>query len=163
MLSGFYLVRWVLADGVTDLKTIGAVAQAFAGILAGLIAVLGVPLALRQIVNLQREFRRMEFESRRRLDAEAILNISADYSLTRPAHDLPHAAIRAAKATMMEADSPAPHPGGRDREVLRVLDPHRKTLAKDPSTSWPAWSSPVSLSERARVWYLPGATCSGRI
>jgi hypothetical protein len=122
MLSGFHLVG-ILADGVTDLKTIGAIAQAFAGILAGLIAVLGVPLALRQIVNLQREFRRMEFESRRRLDAEAILNISADYSLTRPAHDLPHVShpgtrsYQLSKANLSERPTPAAEPGKR---VLRL-------------------------------------------
>jgi hypothetical protein len=123
MLSGFYLLRWVLADGVTDLKTIGTVAQAFASILAGLIAVLGVPLALRQIVNLQREFRRMESESRRRLDAEAILNISADYSLTRPSHDLPHVShpgtrsYQVAKADLSRGPTPAAEPGKR---VLRL-------------------------------------------
>jgi hypothetical protein len=124
MLNGLPLLRMVLGDGVTDLKNIGAIFQAFAGILAGLIAILGVPLALRQIVNLQREFRRMEFESRRRVDAEAILNISAAYTITRPAHDLlPHVShpgtrsYQMASAELASRPTPAAEPGKR---VLRL-------------------------------------------
>jgi hypothetical protein len=122
-MSVWHIVESVLADGVTDLKNIGTVAQAFAGILAGLIAVLGVPLALRQIVNLQREFRRYEFETRRRMDAEAILNISADYSLTRPSQNLPHVShpgthrYEPPRANLSERPTPPAEPGKR---VLRL-------------------------------------------
>jgi hypothetical protein len=68
-----------------DFVRFAQIAQAFAGILTGLIAVLGVPLALRQVINLQRELRRYEEERLRRFDASANLVITADYSLTRPA------------------------------------------------------------------------------
>ncbi len=115
MMSGWILV---LADGVTNaIKAIGSVGQALAGILAGLIAVLGVPLALRQIVNLQRELRRYEFEARRRIDAEANLNISADYSITHPAHDLPHVS----------------HPGVRSVQNYRSYQTPRTDLSERPS------------------------------
>lgn len=76
---------FVFADLYSVLHDWALVAQALAGILTGLIAVLGVPLALRQVTNLQRVLRDNEAERRRRLDAEANLNISAHYSLTRPA------------------------------------------------------------------------------
>jgi len=124
MLNGLSILRTVLADGVDNLKLIGTVAQAFASILAGLIAVLGVPLALRQIVNLQREFRRMDFQNQRRMDAEAILNISAAYTITHPARvDLPHVShpgtrsYQMAKAELSERPTPAAEPGKR---VLRL-------------------------------------------
>ncbi|MGO8946566.1 MAG: hypothetical protein ACLQUY_02650 [Ktedonobacterales bacterium] len=122
-MSGWNLVGSVLADGVTDIKNLGTIAQAFAGILAGLIAVLGVPLALRQVVNLQRELRRYEFETRRKMDNEAILNISADYSLTRPAYDLPHVSHPGVRryepphADLSEQPTPPAEPGKR---VLRL-------------------------------------------
>ncbi len=93
------------ATAIPDwLKTFATVGQAFAGILTGLIAVLGVPLALRQVVNLQRELRIYEQQTRRRLDAESNLNITADYSITRAAHDAsPHAS----------------HPGGNGHPIPR--------------------------------------------
>ncbi len=122
-MSGWNLVGSVLADGVTDLKNFGTIAQAFAGILAGLIAVLGVPLALRQVVNLQRELRLYETETRRRMDNEAILNISADYSLTRPAYnDSPHNSHPGIhryepRVDLSERPSPPAEPGKR---VLRL-------------------------------------------
>lgn len=76
----------VVADVFASLQDWAKISQAFAGILTGLIAVLGVPLALRQVINLQRELRRYEEERTRRLDAETNLNISSHYSLTRPSH-----------------------------------------------------------------------------
>lgn len=79
----------VLADWINNLHDFGLVAQSFAAILTGLIAVLGVPLALRQVVNLQREQRRTEADRQRRLDAEANLNITADYTLSHTAAQLP--------------------------------------------------------------------------
>src|SRR5262245_38411261 len=119
----------VLADDLTDLRNVGFVAQAIASILAGIIAVLGVPLTLRQVFNLQREFRRYDTDRRRRYDAETTLNITAHYSLS-------HAASRSARAQqpgsnpdartprqqvetrMISAQpSPAPEPGKR---VLRL-------------------------------------------
>lgn len=90
------------------LKTFATVGQAFAGILTGLIAVLGVPLALRQVVNLQRELRIYEQQTRRRLDAESNLNITADYSITRAAHD---------------ASLHASHPGGNGHPIPRLASP----------------------------------------
>lgn len=110
---------WLLADGVTVFKDLGTVAQAFASIVAGLIAVLGVPLALRQVVNLQRELRRYEMETRRRLDAETNLNISARFSLSHPAresHPSGHAR-RAESAGVSEPPSPGAEPG---KQVLRL-------------------------------------------
>ncbi len=81
-----HVVLPVLADTFSDaLQNLARLGQAFAGVLTGLIAVLGVPLALRQIVNVQREMRRYEAERQHRLDAEANLNITAHYSLTRAA------------------------------------------------------------------------------
>ncbi|HEU5441699.1 MAG TPA: hypothetical protein VFU88_20620 [Ktedonobacterales bacterium] len=111
-----------LADGATTFTQIGDFARAFASIVAGLIAILGVPLALRQVVNLQRELRRYEMESRRRLDAETNLNISARYSLTRPARPAPESpangqALRAEQGAVSEQPSPAAEPGKR---VLRL-------------------------------------------
>ncbi|MGZ3675182.1 MAG: hypothetical protein ACXVCO_12820 [Ktedonobacterales bacterium] len=121
----------VLAVALPDLKTLATVGQAFAGILTGLIAVLGVPLALRQVVNLQRELRIYEQQTRRRLDAESNLNISADYSITRAAHDtsphtshpggnghpIPLLASASGKMSTTGQPSPAPEPGKR---VLRL-------------------------------------------
>ena len=109
----------LLADGVTAFKDVGTVAQAFASIVAGLIAVLGVPLALRQVVNLQRELRRYEMEASRRLDAETNLTISARFSLSHPAHEA-HAgghARRAELAGISEPPSPGAEPG---KQVLRL-------------------------------------------
>src|SRR5260370_23829446 len=81
-----HVVLPVLADTFSDaLQNLARLGQAFAGVLTGLIAVLGGPLALRQIVNVQREMRRYEAERQHRLDAEANLNITAHYSLTRAA------------------------------------------------------------------------------
>jgi hypothetical protein len=125
------MISGVLADGVTDLQRVGIVAQAFVSILTGLIAALGVPLALRQVVNLQREMRRYEMETRRRLDAETNLNISARHSLTRPAHHngthgsahgMPTTQSGAAVAERLDPvasaqPSPAAEPGKR---VLRL-------------------------------------------
>ncbi|WIG61283.1 MAG: hypothetical protein OJF49_004031 [Ktedonobacterales bacterium] len=112
-----------IADSVSTFDTIGTLARAFASIIAGLIAILGVPLALRQVVNLQRELRRYETESLRRIDAEANVNISARYSLTRPSHDQPYSSIaalpghRPAHGEVSEQPSPAAEPGKR---VLRL-------------------------------------------
>jgi hypothetical protein len=111
-----------LADGATTFTQVGDFARAFASIVAGLIAILGVPLALRQVVNLQRELRRYEMESRRRLDAETNLNITARYSLTRPtrpAQESPAAgqALRAEQGAISEQPTPAAEPGKR---VLRL-------------------------------------------
>lgn len=108
-----------LADGVSIFKNLGTVAQAFASIVAGLIAVLGVPLALRQVVNLQRELRRYEMETRRRLDAETNLNISARFSLSHPSHAAPPPghARRAEPAAVSEQPSPGAEPG---KQVLRL-------------------------------------------
>ena len=112
---------WLLADGATAFKDVGTVAQAFASIVAGLIAVLGVPLALRQVVNLQRELRRYEMESRRRLDAETNLNISARFSLSHPTrgpHSTPAGHSRRAEAAgLSEPPSPDADPG---KQVLRL-------------------------------------------
>jgi hypothetical protein len=118
-----------LADGLT-LQEIGSIAQAFAGILAGLIAVLGVPLALRQVLNLQREIGRYQFDVKRHRDAEANLNISAHYSLSHAAHvpahvddgaqfSPPNARTRQAqvRGTISAQPTPAPEPGKR---VLRL-------------------------------------------
>ena len=119
----------VLAVTVPDLKTFATVGQAFAGILTGLIAVLGVPLALRQVVNLQRELRIYEQQTRRRLDAESNLNITADYTITHAAHEAApndshpglsgHLIARTTSGKMgtTTQPSPAPEPGKR---VLRL-------------------------------------------
>lgn len=111
-----------LADGATTFTQIGDIARAFASIVAGLIAILGVPLALRQVANLQRELRRYEMESRRRLDAETNLNITAHYSLTRPTRPVQEAPVagqarRAEQGAVSEQPSPAAEPGKR---VLRL-------------------------------------------
>jgi hypothetical protein len=108
------------APALTD---IGHFAQTFASIVAGFIALLGVPLALRQVVNLQRELRRYEEAATRRLDAETNVNLTAHYSLTRPAHELgegdPHDAQgrRAARGDIAPTPAPVPEPGTR---VLRL-------------------------------------------
>jgi hypothetical protein len=70
-----------LADTVT-LQQVVFVAQAFFAIVAGLVAFLGVPLALRQLFNLRHELRRYDADYLRRRDAEANLNISADFSIS---------------------------------------------------------------------------------
>src|SRR5579884_3350351 len=130
-----------LADTVTDLRTIGTIAQAFASILAGLIAILGVPIALRQVLNISREIRRVDADWYRRRDAEANLNITAHFSLSHaapapangaapavapitapdtPAASLPGAPSRqqpARGATSAGQPSPEPEPG---RRVLRL-------------------------------------------
>ncbi|MFI5273390.1 MAG: hypothetical protein ACHQ4H_10210 [Ktedonobacterales bacterium] len=109
-----------LADGAATLADVRVIAQTFASIVAGLIAVLGVPLALRQVVNLQRELRRYEVESRRKADAETNLNISARFSLSHPSHpayDTPGQARRATPGDVSEQPSPAAEPGKR---VLRL-------------------------------------------
>ena len=125
----------VLAATVPDwLKTFATVGQAFAGILTGLIAVLGVPLALRQVVNLQRELRIYEQQTRRRLDAESNLNITADYTISRAAHEpspsdshpggnghvVPRRVTTSVSDKMLsptQQPSPAPEPGKR---ILRL-------------------------------------------
>jgi hypothetical protein len=120
MHSAALMWSWaIVADSATILKDIGVVAQAFASIVAGLIAVLGVPLALRQIVNLQRELRRYEMEANRRLDAETNLNISARFSLSQPAHEthLAGRARRVESADGSEPPSPNAEPG---KQVLRL-------------------------------------------
>ena len=110
----------VLADTFTDaLQNWAKVSQALAGILTGLIAVLGVPLALRQVINLQRELRRTEEERRRHMAAEANLTITAHYSLTRAAHSnhaQPNSHGRQ-PGQVSGQPSPAPLPGKR---VLRL-------------------------------------------
>ena len=113
----------VLADGAPSLTDVGRFAQTFAGIVAGVIALLGVPLALRQVVNLQRELRRYEEVATRRLDAETNVNLSASYSLTRPAHDPAPGSShgmqgqRVARGAIAPTPTPAPEPGKR---VLRL-------------------------------------------
>lgn len=123
-MQSWAMISGVLADGVTDLQRVGIVAQAFVSILTGLIAALGVPLALRQVVNLQREMRRYEMETRRRLDAETNLNISARHSLTRPAHHGSAHGTHTMQSSAVVAErlasaqpSPAAEPGKR---VLRL-------------------------------------------
>jgi hypothetical protein len=76
----------ILADTFSSLQDWAKISQTVAGILTGIIAALGVPLALRQVINLQRELRRYEVERRRRIDAETNLNITSHYSLTHAAH-----------------------------------------------------------------------------
>jgi hypothetical protein len=113
----------VAADLVSTLRQIAGVSQTVAAIVAGLLALLGVPLALRQVVNLQRELRRYEVETRRKLDAEANLNITADYTLTHATHVAPHDSVhgRPIPATrerdISSPPSPAAEPGKR---VLRL-------------------------------------------
>jgi hypothetical protein len=115
----------VLADSFADaLTTLAHVGQALAAILTGLIAVLGVPLALRQILNVQRELRHYERERLRKLDAEANLNIAARYSLTHaappeqlePPHQPHHKAPQTSGAPAAPPDRP-PRPG---RRLLRL-------------------------------------------
>jgi hypothetical protein len=114
-----FIPHAVLADVYDTLRQWAMYSQAFAGILTGLIAVLGVPLALRQVVNLQRELRRYEEERRRRIDAEANLNISAHYSLTHPSHTGHHDPNTHGRqpGQVSGQPSPAPLPGKR---VLRL-------------------------------------------
>lgn len=102
-----------------SLNNFAQFARDFAAILTGLIAVLGVPLALRQVINLQRELRRYEEERQRRLDAETNLNITGHFSLTRAAptgHHEPAAHGRHG-GDVNAQPSPAPEPGKR---VLRL-------------------------------------------
>lgn len=111
----------LVADALSTLRSIGTVAQIFASILTGLIAVLGVPLALRQIVNLQREMRRYETETRRRLDAETNLNITEHHTLTRAGYEAPYDSHPGRPILHAQEDrlpiSPAAEPGKR---VLRL-------------------------------------------
>jgi hypothetical protein len=112
----------VLADTFTDaLSNWANISRDFAGVLTGLIAVLGVPLALRQVVNLQRELRYYEEERRRRLDAETNLNITTHYSLTHsvPPDDIALQPLRRAHQDggASTRPSPSPLPGKR---VLRL-------------------------------------------
>ena len=115
----------VLADTFQDqLKQLATVVQVFAGFLTAVIAVLGVPLALRQVTVLQREMRRTEANRARLLDVEANLNITAHYSLThssQPPHlDPSHSGRHHRDQTASAPDSPptpAPQPGKR---VLRL-------------------------------------------
>ncbi|HEY7835501.1 MAG TPA: hypothetical protein VIG30_18140, partial [Ktedonobacterales bacterium] len=114
-----------VADTFGDqLKAWATLSQAFAGILTGLIAVLGVPLALRQVISLQREVRRSETTRARKLDVEANLNITAHYSLTHAALPDQPDAPSAARARRNDGETrpdrpptPAPQPGKR---VLRL-------------------------------------------
>jgi hypothetical protein len=118
-----------LADSVADLRTIGTIAQAFASIFAGLIAILGVPLALRQVLSLSREIRRLDGDWYRKRDAEANLNIAADYSLTHAAPSLgsepfPHASARATadpRESRQAPDASGLHPSPQPEPGKRVL------------------------------------------
>jgi hypothetical protein len=121
------LLPLILADTwLTNFHDFGLVAQSFAAILTGLIAVLGVPLALRQIVNLQREQRLTEAERQKRLDAEANLNITADYSLSHAstADQLPtssQAARQSVAQTVPSEGAPSQPPGPAPQPGKRVL------------------------------------------
>jgi hypothetical protein len=97
------------------------IAQTLVATLTALIAVLGVPLALRQVANLQRALHDSEAQRTRQREAEANLNISAHYSITRPAavDDLvpqPKVMSGQQQAPVM-APEPPPPPG---RRVLRL-------------------------------------------
>lgn len=86
MLIGFAgIIASRAVVGAIDLGTLGKDAQAIAQILTGLIAVLGVPLALSQVVNLRRQLFAYERERQRSFDASANLVITARDTLTRPA------------------------------------------------------------------------------
>jgi hypothetical protein len=101
-----------------DLPNLGDIARNVLSIVTALIAVLGVPLALRQVVNLQRELRRYEEERQRKFDASANLVITADYSLTHAAPVRIAQPLRAARPeASTAAPSPPPHRGKR---VLRL-------------------------------------------
>lgn len=121
------------ADDV-NLQQVAYIAQAFFAIVAGLVAFLGVPLALRQLLNLRHELRRYDSDYLRRRDAEANLNISADFSIsnvarvTSPAstdgtdQDPSASAVRKqqgieVKSRVSAQPSPAAEPGKR---VLRM-------------------------------------------
>ncbi len=121
------------ADTVT-LQQVVFVAQAFFAIVAGLVAFLGVPLALRQLFNLRHELRRYDADYLRRRDAEANLNISADFSISSASHptspistdsadgDPSASAVRKqpgieVKSRVSARPSPAAEPGKR---VLRM-------------------------------------------
>ncbi len=115
----------LLADSFSDaLTNLAHVGQALAAILTGLIAVLGVPLALRQILNVQRELRTYEKERLRRQDAEANLNISARYSLTHAASpeklEPPHRAHHQAPQTSGAPAEPPERPPEPGRRLLRL-------------------------------------------
>ncbi len=119
-----FIPSLTLGDLFSTLHEWAQYSQAFAGILTGLIAVLGVPLALRQVINLQRELRRYEEERGRRLDAEANITLTAHYSLTRPspADHVEHAPQPRPKdgqqgAVPAHPPEPAAQPGKR---VLRL-------------------------------------------
>lgn len=122
-----------LADSVTDLRTIGTIAQAFTSVLAGLIAILGVPLALRQVLTISHEIRRIDADWSRKRDAEANLNIAAQYSLTHaaPPPDAEPSAIPASFAgpratadphvSRQAPDASGAHPSPRPEPGKRVL------------------------------------------
>lgn len=119
-----------LADSVTDLRNIGTIAQAFTSILAGLIAILGVPLALRQVLTISREIRRFDADFSRKRDAEANLNIAAHYSLTHAAllFDAEPATIPAGQrgtagnqVSRVAPDASGVHPSPRPEPGRRVL------------------------------------------
>jgi hypothetical protein len=122
-----------LADEV-PLQQVAYIAQAFFAIVAGLVAFLGVPLALRQLLNLRHELRRYDTDYLRRRDAEANLNISADFSISSAARVTSPAATDAAyldpdasavrrqqgkevKSAVAAQPTPAAEPGKR---VLRL-------------------------------------------
>ena len=121
------------ADTVT-LQQVVFVAQAFFAIVAGLVAFLGVPLALRQLFNLRHELRRYDSDYLRRRDAEANLNISADFSISSASHptspastdgaDLDPAASAVRKQPGIEVKSPVsaqPSPAAEPgKRVLRM-------------------------------------------
>ena len=120
------LASWIpsftLGDWISTLHDWATISQGFAGLLTGLIAVLGVPLALRQVVNLQRVLRDSEVERTRQREALANLNISAHYSITHPApigEPLPEARPKNGhqQQAPSQAPEPPPDPG---RRVLRL-------------------------------------------
>lgn len=119
-IATLFPVIFLAGSGPLDsLNNFAQFARDFAAILTGLIAVLGVPLALRQVINLQRELRRYEEERQRRLDAETNLNITGHYSLTRAAQPGHHESAPHVRPTGKtdEQPSPPPEPGKR---VLRL-------------------------------------------
>ena len=110
-----HIANPVVASITSNLQAWAQVSQSFAGILTGLIAVLGVPLALRPVITLQRELRRYEAERHRRLDAEANLNLTAHFSLSH-VHPADQALPR---PTVGEPGAQGPEPQAGTR-VLRM-------------------------------------------
>lgn len=108
-----------------DLRQWALLSQAFAGILTGLIAVLGVPLALRQVISLQRELRRTETERMRRLDVEANLNLTAHYSLTH-AYTPERTTLSSSGHHHIDPATPKP-----DRPPLPMPQPGKRVLRLD--------------------------------